>query len=343
MERNGKRLISRLSLLAIMPKQEDFPAMEDLRTVVKHEVAFQEHLWQRDFESAVDSAESVLGGLNAPDLRGYRALWHYLAGSAADLGVHAGVSILNAKAREHFSKAKNAAIAIPWLVVLARYQTEQSLPIEENIALMEQIEQVETRLEKLGTVQDRKFAKLEKKILDGLLSEENNQFEEAHKLLGEILGFTADNVETDGSPDPWWIAGNTCFVFEDHAGAQDKSVLGVDKARQVSSHPTWLRENIENSAEMTILPVLITPVKKIKKSAVAHLDNVAVWPLDKFRCWAEKAVAIVREVRKTFFEPGNLEWRQMTAEKFGQNSLDASGLYAKLKSQSVADFLEEIN
>ena len=324
-------------------KQEDFPAMEELRTVVEHEVAFQEYLWQNDFESAIDSAESVLGGLYAPDLRGYRALWHYLAGSAADLGTHAGVPILKAKARKHFSEAKNAATAIPWLVSLARYQTEQPLSIEENIALMEQMERVETKLEKLGTVQDRKFAKLEKKILDGLRSEENSQFEEAHKLLGEILGFTADNVETDGSPDPWWIAGNICFVFEDHAGAQDKSVLGVNKARQVSSHPIWLRDNIKVSKETTILPVLITPVKKINKSAVAHLDNVAVWPLDKFRCWAENAIAIVREVRKTFFEPGNLEWRQMAAEKFGQNRLDASGLYAKLKSQSVADFLEEIN
>ena len=323
--------------------QEKFPAMEELRAVVEHEVAFQEYLWQSDFESAIDSAESVLGGLYASNLRGYRALWHYLAGSAADLGAHAGVSVLNAKAREHFSKAKNAATTIPWLVILARYQTEQYLPIKENTACMEQIERVETRLEKLGTVHDGKFAKLEKKILDGLQSKANNQFEDAHKLLGELLGFTADNAETDGSPDPWWIAGNICFVFEDHAGAQDKSVLGVDKARQTSSHPTWIRENIEASVETTILPVLITPVKKVRKSAVAHLDNVAVWPLDQFRCWAEKAVAIVREVRRTFLEPGDLEWRQMAAEKFGQNSLDASGLYAKLKSQSVADFLEEVN
>ena len=34
------------------------------------------------------------------------------------------------------------------------------------------------------------------------------------------------------------ISGNLCFVFEDHAGAEENSALGVDKARQVATHLT---------------------------------------------------------------------------------------------------------
>jgi hypothetical protein len=58
--------------------QEPFPAMDELRAVVDHEVDFQQRLWQGDYEAALDSAERVLGGLTHGELRGSRALWHYL-------------------------------------------------------------------------------------------------------------------------------------------------------------------------------------------------------------------------------------------------------------------------
>jgi hypothetical protein len=63
--------------------QEPFPAIQELSGVVTYEIEFQMSLWQGDYEAALDCAERVLGGLTEPQLRGYRALWHYLAGSAA--------------------------------------------------------------------------------------------------------------------------------------------------------------------------------------------------------------------------------------------------------------------
>lgn len=210
--------------------QEPFPAMDELSAVVDHEIEYQRRLWQGDYEAALASAERVLGGLDAAELRGYRALWHYLAGSAAGLGADSGVMGLAAKARMQFGRAKEAANGIPWLVSLARYQEDDKLAAAENTILMGQIERVESVLEQLGTVHDRAFAKHEKVILDGLASKET--FEQAHKLLGELLGFNAGKEEVDGSPDPWWIAGNLCFVFEDHAGAEVGSSLHVNNAGQ---------------------------------------------------------------------------------------------------------------
>ena len=309
--------------------QEPFPAIKELDNVVKHEINFQKNLWQGDYEAALDCAERVLGGLNAEVLRGYRALWHYLAGSASRLGADTDISSLATKARTHFSKAKEAAIGIPWLVKLVHYQPEEASSNEENFILMEQIERVEALLTKLGTVHDQRFARREKEILDGLQSKKSGPFEQAHKLLGEILGFEAGNIKEDGAPDPWWIAGNVCFVFEDHAGAQETSAIDVTKARQVSTHPDWMRENIQASAQADILPVLITPVKKVKKGAAPHLKEVALWPLDEFRSWAGGAIAVIRELRTTFIEPGNLHWREIAAEKFKQGALDAVGLSKK--------------
>jgi hypothetical protein len=60
-----------------------FPAMDELQAAVDHEIKYQISLWQGDYERAFDEAWEVLGKIVHADLRGYRALWHYLAGSAA--------------------------------------------------------------------------------------------------------------------------------------------------------------------------------------------------------------------------------------------------------------------
>ncbi|MEO6823530.1 MAG: DEAD/DEAH box helicase [Nitrosospira sp.] len=79
--------------------QVAFPAIDELSSIVEFEVDFQARLWQEDYEAALSCAEQVLARINIPELRGYRALWHYLAGSAAWLGGRDGVNGLSAKAR----------------------------------------------------------------------------------------------------------------------------------------------------------------------------------------------------------------------------------------------------
>ena len=322
--------------------QVPFPAIDELGAVVGWEVEFQERLWQGDYEAALGCAERVLGRLTLPELRGYRAIWHYLAGSSAWLGAANGVAGLNVKARAHFGRAKEAATSIPWLVALARYQPDNVEVAADNAILLGQIERVEATLAQLGTVHDRAFAKREKQILEGLSSTEKGPFEQAHKLLGEMIGFDADKKELDGSPDPWWIAGPLCLVFEDHAGAQAGSALDVTKARQAASHPNWIRTNVEAAASADITAVLVTPVSTVKEGALPHLGAVALWPLDEFREWAETALAALRELRKTFAEPGDLVWRAAAAELFEQRGLDAPSLVAILKARPAANYLASV-
>ena len=317
--------------------QKVFPAMDDLSRVVKHEIDFQKHLWQADYESAMVAAESVLGGLDAPELKGYRAMWHYLAGSAAWLGSYSGVSNLSAKARTQFDYAKSATRGIPWLVRLARYQSPEKRESAEDAVLMAQIEKIEGILAQLGTVHDRSFAQREKEILEGLESEDS--FEQAHKLLGEMIGFDTGKVEEEGSPDPWWIVGDVCLVFEDHAGAKTSSSIDVKKARQVSSHPNWMQANVPASQQAKILAVLVTPVKKVHSNAVAHLSGVALWPVENMKKWAQNALGTLRELRKTFVEPGDLGWREEAAELFQERNLSARPLFEKLKSTPAAKYL----
>lgn len=66
-----------------------------------------------------------------------------------------------------------------------------------------QVDRLEATLLAMGTANDRAFEKKAKRILKNLVKPET--FEEGQRELGELLGFTAGNGESDAAPDPWWL------------------------------------------------------------------------------------------------------------------------------------------
>lgn len=321
--------------------QAPFPAMDQLEDVVADEVAWQTAMWNEDYTKAYEAAREVLGGLTDNGLRGYRALWHYLAGAAAELAAAEGEVGFDAHARAQYRHAKEAAVGIPWLIALARVGTNApTVEEQDQTTVMLQVERLEAQLQRLGTLHNRGFSAREKEIRDGLQS--GGGFEQAQVLLGEHLGFSAGKREEDASPDPWWIVGSVALVFEDHANAESDAVVDATKARQAASHPDWMRENVPASAGATIQAVLVTPAKKAKEGAVPHLNRVAHWDLKEFRDWAEAALVTVRELRRTFREPGDLAWRAEAAAALANTRADAPGLSAWLASRRARDYLAKV-
>jgi hypothetical protein len=300
-----------------------------LQSVVNAEINYQKNLWQRHYEGAVESAGQVLAGLTDGSLQGYRALWQYLAGAAAAYGEGSGIAGMGARSRAHFASARDAAAGIRWLANLARYRPDVAAPSAENVALQSQIERLEANLLGLGTAHEARYAKFEKSIIDGLNSNDSTEFEIAHRDLGTMLGFQTGRHESDASPDPWWLAGKYCLVFEDHSDADKKSALGAVKARQADGHPKWMRANsrlTQVTSETEILPVLVTPVERAEAGAFPHLENVALWPLDKFKSWAREALGVVRTLRRTLGDEGDLAWRAEAHAVFEKHGFDAAGL-----------------
>lgn len=328
-EVQGNREI--LALTAQM-EQKESEVLKHLEAVVADEIAFVKALWQANFPLALDRATHVLGSLEDPSVRGYRALWNYLCGSTALLN---GSST---QAREYFSAATNGAAGLHVVSPVhesANHDIRTMDPSDESI-LWEQIENLEAILERLGTTHDRKFSAYERAILEGLAS---STFEQAQVQLGTLLGFRAKKVESDGSPDPWWAVGNLCLVFEDHANASADAVIGAEKARQAKGHPDWLRANAPEVAHCNIWPILVTPATKMMSGASPHLDAVSLWPLDEFRQWGEAAVSVIRTIRRTFREPGDVDWRENAKNHLIENGLDAVSLYHGLQERIAANQL----
>lgn len=322
--------------------QAEFPAMDQLEGVVANEIAWQTAMWNEDYAKAYEASREVLGGLTDGGLRGYRALWHYLAGAAAELAAVDGEVGFDSLARTQYRKAKEAAAGIPWLIALARGgATTPSAEDQIQTTIMLQVERLEAHLVKLGTLHNRAFSARERDIREGLRS--GDKFEHAQVLLGEHLGFSAGKRECDASPDPWWIVGDIALVFEDHANTQSETpIIDATKARQAASHPDWIREHVPESAGASIQSVLVTPAKKAKDGAIPHLGRVGHWGLVEFREWAEVALVKVRELRRSFHEPGDLVWRAEAAEALREVRADAPSLYAWLAARPARDHLEKV-
>lgn len=317
--------------------QADFPAMDELAEAARQEIAWQKAMWNSDYAKAFESAREVLGKLTHADLRGYRALWHYLAGSSATLAAVNGDATFEDAARSQFRYAKEASSGIPWLIGLSRGAAAPTPEEREQATVMAQVERLEVYLQRLGTIHNRDFTARETTIREGLAT--GADFEFAQVLLGEHLGFEAGNREDDASPDPWWRAGEVAIVFEDHANAGPDAVIDATKARQAASHPDWLREHVPGVVGGTIHSVLVTPAKKAKSGAAPHLGRVAYWNVDEFRDWAYAALDGVRDLRRTFTEPGRLDWRADAAQALESLKADAPGLAAWLASRPARDHL----
>jgi hypothetical protein len=294
------------------------PGADDLQKSAKLENAYTEALWHKNYVEAFDLARQIVSTLNEPLLRGYRCLWHYLAGSAAWLAFKSGDAGFDLKARDQFSQALKTEKSIAWLVPLSKLAkaSESEEPIN-NVFVMHMIERIESRFIKLGTLKNHKYDAEVAQIRDQITKNDASSFESGHTKLGEHLGFSASNSMDSAAPDPWWIVNSKfCIVFEDHSEAASTSTLDVKKARQAFSHPTWIKANIkELDPDAVIVTVLITPVKKAEKEAIDILKDVYVWSLEDFRIWANKAISCIRGLRADFPNAGDLAWRARAIEQ----------------------------
>ncbi len=297
--------------------QNTLAATQELADAAPAELAYQYALWNGDYARALEQCRGIIGKLNHSDLRGYRALWLYLAGSSAWLAHRSGQLDTDEFAKDYFRKAQAAAPVLRWLAGLGAEKTESSAAGSIVPRLSTMIERLETVFESMGTIHDRKYDAEESAILALLLQNSDGKaFERGHKRLGDFLGYSAGSSSEEAAPDPWWIADDSlCMVFEDHAEGKPDTVFSVTKARQAALHPQWLRNKFPHLSQAEIIPVLISPCARTTEGAIPFLKEVRCWPLEDFRSWVKGALQALRDLRRDFPGPGNLFWRTDAAEK----------------------------
>ena len=322
--------------------QPDLPARTKLEEAVKHEVGYQYSLVKMDFAGAVQKAQLALSFLSGDNLRGYRGLWYYLAGSAAEAAAASGSVEMAGVARRLFERA-TAAVDIKWFASLAENvaNPEKAGGMSQSTLTLSLIEGLETQFERIGNSR-RLEAKL-KVILEGLNDVDAKRFEAAHLELGRLLGFEAANSSANAGPDPYWLVENSfCLVFEDHTNKKEPvGALGANKVRQAASHPDWIASNLSLCADSTVVPVLVTPCTLIETGALPHAKELLLWPLEDFREFARAAIVTIRKLFTSFQEPGDLAWRASACQVYEDENLTPQKLSELLRKNLVKNMPTE--
>jgi hypothetical protein len=315
--------------------QQRLPASDKLMASAPSEVDYQYALWKGDFPLAIEKCRKVLTDLSGEDVKGYRAFWNYLCGSAAWLGAKGGNAGLATVAREQYKRAAAGTKSVRWLIDLTNLDATTDVGMTDDACIAALIEGLEARLESHGTANDRRFETEASTIIDGLQSNKSEAFENAHAKLGNFLGYFAEKPPGTAAPDSVWQLGTDFYlVFEDHDPAAADS-LGANKIRQAASHRNWLTTTHEISRHAAVAIILVTPLEKIDESAVAHAVELLFWHLDDFRQWATKAVSVVREQRRTFPGAGDMGWRGSAITAYLDAGLDPGSIMKKLKQSPV--------
>ena len=320
-------------------KQNKLPCLDNLSDISKFEIEFQESLWQKDYLKASDIAATIIGKLTHNDLRGYRALWNYLAGYVEYLEyLSSQNNSIKAKAIQHFKESHKSAPYVQWLTKLQKLELDGVSISEDNInlqlLLQSQISGIALCLERLGTSHNRKYDKIEMEIREGLKKPET--FEEAQKQLGKLLGFNAGNQESQGAPDPWWICENRCIVFEDYINTTKDQSLCITKTRQAASHPNWIRENcFKDCSDAVITPVVVSPIQQINSEATIYAQNLFFWSQEDFLRRSEIALSTIRELRQTFNLGGDLDWRVQASRILQDQKIDFLSIEQMVRNNPI--------
>jgi len=306
------------------------PGCDQLAKSARHEIEYAEAIWQGNYVGALDKARAALSLLEDPSLRGYRALWHYLAGSAAWLAQESKLGSNIGAAAEQFRHAAKAAISIRWLNNLAALGPK---PIEADntpdTKAMALVENLEKRIVTLELLHNRKFDAEESKIRAAINKNNAADFELGLLLLGKHLGFDSQRPTGDSAPDCWWqVDDHLGFVLEANSEG-GASPLGSTKARQAKLHPDWVKDNVTMAKDAQIISVLITPKADVQPDAKPFLKGVAYWNLADFRIWVEAALSAVRDARAGF-AADDLAWRANAAEVLSKAGVAPIQLKEKL-------------
>jgi len=279
-------------------KRLEDPVTATLGQVVGDEVDYLYAMWSGDCERALEKAKAVSDALGGNEIKGYRGWWYYLAGDAS-LILHeeaADQARLNT-GRDYFRRAGGCCLAISWFARLARSLCEEveAEVIDELTPLA--VEAIRNRLQEWGLI-GKKFEDRMGGALADIRSDGHRNFHRGLDVLGQMLGFEAEEPKGSATPDCVWSLGDALYVVhEAKTEHTPDDAIGVNDVRQAQSHVNWVKANRPSNKNTSIVCVMETPRECVNKEALPHANTLCRAHPNEVRALTEEIMAVLRSAR----------------------------------------------
>lgn len=312
---------------------KDIRILEKLEESSILEVQFQYAMWKKNYKEAFENISKIISILSMQALNGYRSYWNYIGGTIAYYLVEEGNLEYKSIGLKMFQGVLKDNISVKWITVLEQklFEVDESEVIDDYVG--EILPQLEKILQEYPT--KNKLEKHISIILENLTDEGDNngkKFEKGHEELGKVLGYISKNINTDGSPDPYWIIADMCFVSEDKIYKSEKEIP-INDAREVATHKKWIQQNEPLVTKNTrIYTVFISNSERLDSDAKHIVEDIYYLNYAIFLDWAKRALDTIRTIHTTFVEEGDYEWRKIACTELRKNGITPLN-YQKLISQ----------
>jgi hypothetical protein len=317
---------------------EDTKNFERLKASVVHEIDFQYALWKSDFDEALKQVELILPKLDGNALKGYKGFWFYVAGYLAYNVYNSGREKYREVAMNFFKQASKSTITINWFnKLIEASEFDENEKIDDG--LFETIERIEHQIAKDGIRNSRNFEAKASEVLRLLNSDDGQEFERGHQIIGEMLGYISENSDGTSDPDPWWIVDERLvIVSEDKIYEDETKPIPVKHVRQACTHEEWIREKVDKLSKQAVIEtIFVTTSKVIEDSAAIYGKNVWYVNRSEFVGWANRAVNALRKLRRSFSEQGDMLWRSEAAQILKEEQVTPNDFLAFIRRERLSD------
>lgn len=256
------------------------------------EVRFSQFMWEGAYEKALEVARSAADRVGGPQLAGYRGWWWYLASVAAHYLSEKHVET------EALGRAAGTGVNASWLMRLLR---ERKAAMPAKMEIEPQAEELWNAVDEWGWAGPA-FGKKMQEMQSLLSSSAHTDVHRGIEILGRCFGARAIRPTDDGAPDVAWLSGNRAIAFEAKTEKEEKGTLYKKELQEAKGHPDWLQyfQTAESNSELTVDVVIISPTKKLHKTAIPFAGGLFVISPKAVLDLASGAAKAVSELRTKF-------------------------------------------
>lgn len=320
--------------------QFDVKVYEALLNSSKYEVQAQYDIWRENYNSALSNVDRIMTILSPyDDLKGYRGYWAYVGACCSYALFKNGNVMHKAIYCEYLEKASKTTISINWFNKLIEDENQLKSITIENMDMV--IENLEKLMNKYSNTHLRKYYSELDTMLTLVKSENGEDFEKGHVLLGTLMGFKSLKPKGKGTPDPIWLLNDEiCLVSEDKIYENDQKAIPIGDIKQANGHINWIKANammLNINKKTRIITIFISNSKYVDEDGVIHSNELFYLNRDEFVALAERAVKVLKELIRSYKHPGDATWRELAVRKYIDSSISPLGILDVINKKKVAD------
>lgn len=311
------------------------PRPNDLITAAPHETEYIYALWGGDYGRAYEYATQVIDCLNDGSVKPYRALWEYLAASAAFAAYReSGDERYSESYRHNVKQAATTARGSRWIASLTHAHPDLAPASGAPLG----VDTISELLEEWG-LRGPSFEEHLKQAEADLSASQANLFHRGLAVLGRMLGFrTKTYGNAQAAPDCVWYSEDAFFyTIEAKSDGKPDVPIKVASVREALSHPDWITHDTELPPAREVEVLMISPRVQVDRTAAGIAKGTRHLSCDGTLQLFREASEALSEVRTLGRACDQDQIRTLIVDKYHAKGLAGDKLKAKIRGIALKD------